>query len=58
MRQGRVPPTVGFTQPVPEAEELDIVAGSPRAAKVQIAQINAFGFGGVNAVAVVEGAAA
>jgi len=54
LRQGCIPPTLGFTTPTPEAEGFDIVVGETRLAKLNIAQVNAFGFGGVNAVAVLE----
>jgi 3-oxoacyl-[acyl-carrier-protein] synthase II len=54
LRRGRVPPTVGFHAPMEEAEGLDIVAGQARVAPLRIAQVNAFGFGGVNAVVVIE----
>lgn len=54
MRQGRIPPTVGYTEPIAEAEGLDIVIGAAREAQVRIAQVNAFGFGGVNAVVIIE----
>ena len=54
LNQGRVPPTIGLTMPIEEAEGLDIVVGEVRITPVQIAQVNAFGFGGVNAVAVLE----
>lgn len=54
LRQGRVPPTVGFHAPMEEAEGLDIVAGEARVAPLRLAQVNAFGFGGVNAVVVLE----
>lgn len=54
LRRGRVPPTVGFNAPMEEAEGLDIVAGETRVAPLRLAQVNAFGFGGVNAVVVLE----
>lgn len=57
MRHGRVPPTIGLTESIDEAQELDIVVGEARIAPLRIAQVNAFGFGGVNAVAIVERAA-
>jgi 3-oxoacyl-[acyl-carrier-protein] synthase II len=53
MRHCRIPPTVGFDGPMPEAEDLDIVAGSARTSPVRMAQVDAFGFGGVNAVAII-----
>lgn len=58
LRSGHVPPTVGFNAPMEEAEALDIVAGEARVAPLRFAQVNAFGFGGVNAVVVLEKAEA
>jgi 3-oxoacyl-[acyl-carrier-protein] synthase II len=57
MREGRVPPTIGLGVAMAEAEGLDIVAGSARAAFPRMVQVDAFGFGGINAVAVLEKAA-
>ncbi len=54
MRQGRVPPTVGFSEPIPEAEGMNIVAGTFKQAQIRLAQVNAFGFGGINAVVLLE----
>jgi 3-oxoacyl-[acyl-carrier-protein] synthase II len=55
MAQGRVPPTIGLSTVLPEGEGLDFVVEAARPARVKVAQVDAFGFGGVNAVAVVEG---
>ena len=57
LREGVVPPTLGLRTPVPAAAGLDIVTGAARRVPLRVAQVNAFGFGGVNAVAVLEGAA-
>lgn len=54
MRQGKVPPTIGFTSPAEEAQGLDIVTGAARLGSFKAAQVNAFGFGGVNAVVILE----
>ncbi|MCI0729734.1 MAG: beta-ketoacyl-[acyl-carrier-protein] synthase family protein [Chloroflexi bacterium] len=54
MRQSCVPPTIYFSKPMAGAEELNIVVGAAKPASIRIAQVNAFGFGGVNAVAVLE----
>jgi 3-oxoacyl-[acyl-carrier-protein] synthase II len=54
MQQGRVPPTVGFSEPIVEAEGVNIVAGTFKQAAIRFAQVNAFGFGGVNAVVLLE----
>lgn len=54
MRQSRIPPTIGLTEPMEEAQGLKIVTNICQEAQIRIAQVNAFGFGGVNAVAVLE----
>lgn len=54
MQRGRVPPTVGLKNPIEEAVDLDIVKGAARDAEIELAQVDAFGFGGVNAVAILE----
>lgn len=54
LAQGRVPPTIGLSTPLPEGEGLDFVAGAARTAPVRVAQVDAFGFGGVNAVSILE----
>ncbi|WP_404955505.1 beta-ketoacyl synthase N-terminal-like domain-containing protein [Streptomyces sp. 147326] len=54
MRAGTVPPVVGLRSPMPEADKLNLVHGAPLEAGPRLAQVNAFGFGGVNAVAIVE----
>lgn len=54
LRTGLVPPTVGLVDPVEEAGGLRFVTGEPARADSRLAQVDAFGFGGVNAVAVVE----
>lgn len=54
LRQQRVPPTIGISELIPEARQFDVVVGAARNAALHIAQVNAFGFGGVNAVAIVE----
>ncbi|MGW7315673.1 beta-ketoacyl-[acyl-carrier-protein] synthase family protein [Streptomyces sp. NPDC054854] len=57
LHTGLVPPIAGLTDPLPEGEGLHLVAGRPLAASLRVAQVNSFGFGGVNAVAIVGGAA-
>lgn len=52
LRHGQIPPTLGLSVPIPEAEDFDFVTGEARRAAVTMAQVNAFGFGGVNAVAI------
>lgn len=54
LRTGRVPPIVGLREPTDEAQGLRLVTGTAVPAEVQLAQVNAFGFGGVNAVAILE----
>lgn len=54
MRDGVVPPVVGLRTPIPEAEKLALVHGQPLVASPRLAQVNAFGFGGVNAVTILE----
>ncbi|MGW7006539.1 beta-ketoacyl-[acyl-carrier-protein] synthase family protein [Streptomyces sp. NPDC054933] len=58
MRRGLVPPTAGLDELMDEAKGLDLVHGQARAAEVSLAQINAIGMGGLNAIAIVEGVAA
>ncbi|MHB8455171.1 MAG: beta-ketoacyl-[acyl-carrier-protein] synthase family protein [Acidiferrobacterales bacterium] len=53
MNQGCIPPTVGLSTPMPVAERMNINK-SFKTVPVRLAQINAFGFGGVNAVAILE----
>jgi 3-oxoacyl-[acyl-carrier-protein] synthase II len=54
LRQGRIPPTLHFNDPIPEAAAFAVVTRLS-AASARLAQVNAFGFGGVNAVALLEG---
>ncbi|MFD9793777.1 beta-ketoacyl synthase N-terminal-like domain-containing protein [Streptomyces sp. NPDC059070] len=56
IQEGTVPPIWGLTDPIPEAAGLDLVRGSPRSGGLSLAQIDAFGFAGINAVAIVEAA--
>ncbi|MGW3040418.1 beta-ketoacyl-[acyl-carrier-protein] synthase family protein [Kitasatospora sp. NPDC001159] len=56
LAEGLVPPTVGLDDPVDEAAGFRIVTGEAAQAPLAVAQLNAFGFGGVNAVAIVEAA--
>jgi 3-oxoacyl-[acyl-carrier-protein] synthase II len=56
MDQGRIPPTVGLDDPVDEAAAFRFVTAAERRADVKTMQLNAFGFGGINAVAIVEAA--
>lgn len=56
MREWAVPPTVGLRRPIPEAKPLRLVYRDLMPAQLRITQVNSFGFGGVNAVAIVSGA--
>ncbi|GAA2974425.1 beta-ketoacyl-[acyl-carrier-protein] synthase family protein [Actinokineospora diospyrosa] len=53
MHAGRVPAVAGLINSIPEAAGLRLVRGEPEAGRFELAQVNAFGFGGVNAVSVV-----
>jgi len=53
IREGLVPPTINYTTPDPDCD-LDYVPNTARQAKVDVAIINGFGFGGQNAVAVIR----
>ncbi|MGW3204485.1 beta-ketoacyl-[acyl-carrier-protein] synthase family protein [Streptomyces sp. NPDC001135] len=56
LQEGRVPPTVGLDDPVDEAASFRFVTGEAATGReLNVAQLNAFGFGGINAVALVEG---
>ena len=54
LADGRIPPIVGLESPLAEAAGLRLVAGGPVALSGRVAQVDAFGFGGVNAVTLVE----
>jgi 3-oxoacyl-[acyl-carrier-protein] synthase II len=56
LASGRVPPTLGLTDPVEEASAFRFATPELVPGQLSVAQINAFGFGGINAVAVVEAA--
>ena len=53
LRRGRIPPTLHFENPMSEAREFAVVTQATEQ-PVRLAQVNAFGFGGVNAVALLE----
>lgn len=54
LRRGLVPPVLGLTDPIEEAAGLRLVRGGAAAAEPAVAQVDAFGFGGINAVAILE----
>jgi 3-oxoacyl-[acyl-carrier-protein] synthase II len=55
MATGKVPPLVNLEEPIEEAAGLRLVRGQEAKHDVSLAQVHGFGFGGVNAVAIVEG---
>ncbi|WP_411107413.1 beta-ketoacyl synthase N-terminal-like domain-containing protein [Streptomyces sp. cmx-4-9] len=56
MKEGRIPPVTGLDNVADEAAAFRFVRDASERADVKLAQIDAFGFGGINAVAVVEAA--
>lgn len=53
LAHGEVPPVVGLREVLPEGAGLDIIKEAPASHSPSLVQINAFGFGGVNAVTLV-----
>lgn len=53
MRLGQVPAVVGLESLIEEADGLRFVQGSPAPLEARFAQVNSFGFGGVNAVSII-----
>jgi 3-oxoacyl-[acyl-carrier-protein] synthase II len=56
LRSGQVPPIAGLREPFAEGSGLRLVSGAPVSAPLRLIQVDAFGFGGVNAVALLESA--
>ncbi|MCZ4123129.1 beta-ketoacyl-[acyl-carrier-protein] synthase family protein [Streptomyces sp. H39-S7] len=56
MREGRVPPITGLDHPAAEADGFRLVRNEYTDVRTTLAQVDAFGFGGINAVAIVEAA--
>ena len=56
LRDGVLPPTVGFTTPDPDCD-IDCVPNVARAAPIEVALSNSFAFGGLNATLMVRRAA-
>jgi len=54
---GQVPAIVGLREPLQEGKGLRFVIGEPVKAPIRLAHIQAFGFGGVNAITLLEKAA-
>jgi 3-oxoacyl-[acyl-carrier-protein] synthase II len=54
LRSGRVPPIWGLRQPIAEARTLRLATECVVEPALRLAQVNSFGFGGINAVAIVE----
>jgi 3-oxoacyl-[acyl-carrier-protein] synthase II len=54
LADGIVPPVVGLRNVLGEGDEMYFVRDRPLRMHAQLAQVNAFGFGGVNAVTLVE----
>jgi 3-oxoacyl-[acyl-carrier-protein] synthase II len=56
LQRGVVPPVLGLTDPIDEAASLRLVREQAATAEIRTAQVDAFGFGGINAVAILEAA--
>lgn len=54
LREGSVPPIVGLHDPIPEATGIPLVREHWGLAALKLVQVNSFGFGGVNAVTLLE----
>lgn len=54
LAEGVAPPIVGLRTPLAEGAGLRLAAGAPHPLSARVAQVNAFGFGGVNSVSLVE----
>jgi 3-oxoacyl-[acyl-carrier-protein] synthase II len=52
---GRIPPTLGLRSPFEAAAGFDVIRDVERLWRPQIVEVHAFGFGGVNAVAILDG---
>ncbi|GAA0565037.1 beta-ketoacyl-[acyl-carrier-protein] synthase family protein [Actinomadura livida] len=57
IRSRTLPPISGLADPIEEAGHLRLVSGRPATGPFGTAQVHAVGMGGINAVAIVEGAA-
>jgi 3-oxoacyl-[acyl-carrier-protein] synthase II len=54
LRAGIVPPILGLDNPIDEVAGLRLVRDNAEVAAMSVAQVDSFGFGGLNAVAIVE----
>ena len=54
MRSGQVPPVLNLGEPIRAARGFRFSRGRPHRASMEVAQVNAFGFGGINAVALLD----
>jgi 3-oxoacyl-[acyl-carrier-protein] synthase II len=57
MQSGTVPPIAGLSTPIEEADGLRLVTHSAVQANIDLVCLNAFGFGGVNAITLLQAAA-
>lgn len=55
LQSGRVPPIIGVSELADDAAGFRLVRDHEEKGDLSLAQVNAFGFGGVNAVALIEG---
>lgn len=56
MSTGRIPPVTELDEPTEDVSALRLVHTTEATGRVDVAQVNGFGFGGLNAVAIVEAA--
>jgi 3-oxoacyl-[acyl-carrier-protein] synthase II len=54
MRESRIPPTLNLVDPAPDAQGLDLTPLTAKSREVNVALVNAFGFGGQNAALVLR----
>jgi 3-oxoacyl-(acyl-carrier-protein) synthase len=54
LHTGKVPPTRNHANPIDEIRDFQVVTGQACEPPLRTAQVNAFGFGGVNAVSVLD----